>query len=328
MKSTLRQFGLMVGAVAAIAGTAFAQSGDTYPSGPIKLVLPLAAGGATDNLARLSSAPVETKFGQPIVIENRPGAGGSLASAVVAQSEPNGQTLLFANFATHAVTPTLFSSLSYDPVNDFKPVTLIASQPHLVLVNPDLGINTLAELIDYAKKNPGKLNFASAGVGSPLHLAAEYFKIKAGVDLVHVPYKSSAPALLDLIAGRVQVFFDNVSTGLPQVQAGKVKALAITSSKRSPLAPDVPTTAEAGLAGFETYGWWGLAAPAKTPPAVVAKLNAAYVEGLKTPELSAKLASQGYDVIASTPEEFEIYIKSEIAKWAPVIKAANIAPTN
>lgn len=328
MKLGIRHLALAASAIAAVAGAAIAQSADTYPNGPIKLVLPLAAGGATDNLARLSSAPVEAKFGQPIVIENRPGAGGSLASAVVAQAEANGQTLLFANFATHAVTPTLFTSLPYDPIKDFKPVTLIASQPHLVLVNPDLGINTLAELIDYAKKNPGKLNFASAGVGSPLHLAAEYFKIKAGVDLVHVPYKSSAPALLDLIAGRVQVFFDNVSTGLPHVQAGKLKALAITSAKRSPLAPDVPTVAEAGLADFETYGWWGLAAPAKTPPAVIAKLNAAYVEGLKSPELSAKLASQGYDVIASTPEEFEVYIKKEITKWAPVIKAANITPTN
>ncbi len=328
MRPSLRHILLTAGAVAIAATAAFAQSADTYPSAPIKLVLPLGAGGATDNLARISSGPVETKFGQPIVIENRPGAGGSLASAVVAQSEPNGQTLLFANFATHAVTPTLFTNLSYDPVKDFKPVTLIASQPHFVLVNPDLGINTLAELIDYAKKNPGKLNFASAGVGSPLHLAAEYFKIKAGVDLVHVPYKSSAPALLDLIAGRVQVFFDNVSTALPHVQAGKLKALAITSAKRSPLAPEIPTVAEAGLQDFETYGWWGVAAPAKTPPAVIAKLNAAYVEALKSPEVSTKLASQGYDVIASTPEEFEAYIGKEIAKWAPVIKAANLSPTN
>jgi tripartite-type tricarboxylate transporter receptor subunit TctC len=262
------------------------------------------------------------------VIENRPGAGGSLASALVAQSAPDGQTLLFANFATHAVTPTLFPDLTYDPIKDFKPVTLIASQPHLILVTPSLPVNSLAELIDYAKKNPGKLNFASAGVGSPLHLAAEYFKIKTGTDLVHVPYKSSAPALLDLIAGRVQVFFDNVSTALPYVQSGKVRALAITSSKRSPLAPDIPTVAEAGLADFETYGWWGIAAPAKTPPEVIEKLSAAYVAGLKTPEVSDKLASQGYTVIASSPAEFETYIKNEISKWAPVIKAAKLAPTN
>ncbi len=251
-----------------------------------------------------------------------------LASALVAQSPPDGQTLLFANFATHAVTPTLFTNLTYDPIKDFKPVTLIASQPHLVLVNNDLPVKTLAELIEYAKKNPGKLNFASAGVGSPLHLAGEYFKIKTGTDLVHVPYKSSAPALLDLIAGRVQVFFDNVSTGLPYVQSGKVRALAITSAKRSPLAPDIPTAAEAGLPGFETYGWWGIAAPAKTPPEVIEKLSATYIAGLKTPEVADKLASQGYTIIASSPAEFEDYIKKEITKWEPVIRAAKLTPTN
>lgn len=328
MRLKARGVAAALAVLATAVGLSSAKSADTYPSGPIKLVLPLGAGGATDNLARISSAPVEAKLGQPIVIENRPGAGGSLASALVAQSPPDGQTLLFANFATHAVTPTLFTNLTYDPVKDFKPVTLIASQPHLVLVNNDLPVKTLAELIDYAKQNPGKLNFASAGVGSPLHLAAEYFKLKTGTDLVHVPYKSSAPALLDLIAGRVQVFFDNVSTGLPYVQSGKVRALAITSAKRSPLAPDVPTAAEAGLPDFETYGWWGVAAPAKTPPEVVEKLSATYIAGLKTPEVADKLASQGYTVIASSPSEFEDYIKKEITKWEPVIKAAKLTPTN
>ena len=326
MKPGIRGVATAIGIATATLGLAHAQSADTYPTGPIKLVLPLGAGGATDNLARISLAPVEAKFGQPLVIENRPGAGGSLASALVAQSAPDGQTLLFANFATHAVTPTLFTDLPYDPVKDFRPVTLIASQPHLVLVNNDLPVKTLAELIEYAKSNPGKLNFASAGVGSPLHLAAEYFKIKTGTDLVHVPYKSSAPALLDLIAGRVQVFFDNVSTGLPYVQSGKVRALAITSDRRSPLAPDIPTVAEAGLPDFETYGWWGIAAPAKTPPEIVEKLAAAYIEGLKSPEVAEKLGAQGYTIIASTPDEFAAYIDKEIAKWAPVIKAANITP--
>lgn len=300
-----------------------AQSQSAYPSAPIKLILPLAAGGATDTLARISSAAAEPVLGQPVVIENRPGAGGSLAATAVTKAANDGYTLLFANFATHTVSPRLLKSVTYDPLRDFAPVTLIASQPHLLLVNPNLGIRTLDDLVAHAKENPGKLNFASSGVGSPLHLAGEYLKERTGLNLVHVPYKASGPALMDLIAGRVEMMFDNVSTGLTYVQSKQLHAVAISSAQRSPLAPDIPTFREAGLSDFETYGWWGLSAPAGTPAEVVAKLASAYTRGLADPAVAGKLKEQGFTVIGSTPREFQVFIERDIARWAPVIKAVN-----
>jgi tripartite-type tricarboxylate transporter receptor subunit TctC len=301
---------------------------DEFPSAPIKLVLPLAAGGATDNLARIVSTAASAKLGQPIIIENRPGGGGSIASNMVAKAGADGYTLLLANFATHAVAPTMFASLPYDPIKDFSPISLLASSPHVLLVSSDLKANSVAELIALAKTAPGKLNYASSGVGSPLHLAGEYFKAKAGVDIVHVPYKSSVPALVDLISGRVDIMFDNLSTGLPYVREGKLRALAVTSRHRSALAPELPTVNESGLSGFETYGWWGVLAPAQTPTKVVEALSAAFVAAMKSPEVVANLTEQGYDPIGETPAVFAAHIESEIAKWMPVIKATGITAGN
>jgi tripartite-type tricarboxylate transporter receptor subunit TctC len=297
---------------------------ENYPQAPIKLVIPLAPGGATENLARIAGTEASATLGQPIIIENRPGAGGTIASAMVTKATPDGYTLLFANFATHAVAPTMFTSLRYDPIKDFAPVSYLASSPHLLLVSSDLPAQSVAELIALAKSTPGKLNYASSGVGSPLHLAGEYFNATAGTDIVHVPYKSSGPALIDLMSGRVQMMFDNISTALPYVQSGKLRALAVTSNQRSPLAPEVPTVAESGLAGFETYGWWGVLAPAQTPPAVIARLSSAYGGAIKNPGVVAQLNAQGYIPIGSGPAAFRAHIESEIAKWAPIIKSTGL----
>lgn len=248
-----------------------------------------------------------------------------MAAGSVMRASADGYTLLFANFATHTVAPRLLKAVTYDPLKDFAPVTLLASQPHVLLVNKALGVNTLAELIAYAKKEPGKLNFGSSGVGSPLHLAGEYFKEKAGLDLVHVPYKASGPALMDMIAGRIEIMFDNLSTGLPYAQSGQLKAIAITSAARSQLAPDVPTMIEQGLADFETYGWWGIAAPATTSPETVKKISDAYRGGLSDPDVVRKLSDQGFTVIGSDPAAFQAFIEKDISRWASVINTVAAA---
>jgi tripartite-type tricarboxylate transporter receptor subunit TctC len=297
---------------------------DGYPQAPIKLVIPLASGGATELLARIAGTEASAILGQPIIIENRPGASGTIASAMVAKAAPDGYTLLFANFATHAVAPTMFPSLRYDPIKGFAPISYLASSPHLLLVSSDLNVKSVTDLIALAKSAPGKLNYASSGVGSPLHLAGEYFNATAGVEIVHVPYKSSGPALIDLMSGRVQMMFDNLSTALPYVKDGKLRALAVTSKMRSPLAPDVSTVHESGLPGFETYGWWGVLAPAQTPRAALEKLTSAYMGAIKAPSVIAQLTKQGYVPVGSDPAAFAAHIKSEIAKWGPVIKSTGL----
>jgi tripartite-type tricarboxylate transporter receptor subunit TctC len=297
---------------------------ESFPTGPIKLVLPLAAGGATDNLARIVGTVASAKLGQPIIIENRPGAAGSIASSAVATAQADGYTLLLANFATHTVAPSAQIALSYDPVKDFAPVALLASSPHVLLVSNSVKAKSVAELVAMARSEPGKLNYASSGTGSPLHLAGEYFNATAGVQIVHVPYKSSAPALVDLMSGRVEMMFDNLSTALPYVADGKLRGLAVTSRARSPLAPDLPTVIESGLPGFETYGWWGVLAPAKAPQAVVDRLTAAFVAALNAPEVRSQLIAQGYDPIGGDAPALATHIEQEIARWRPVVRAANI----
>lgn len=299
----------------------------SFPSAPLKLVVPLAPGGATDTLARVTSSAAEAILGQSVVIENRPGAGGSLAATAVIKAPGDGYTLLFANFATHTVAPRLLKAVTYDPLRDFAPVTLLASQPHVLLVNKDLGINSLAELVARAKSNPGKLNYGSSGVGSPLHLAGEYLKERAGLDLVHVSYRASGPALMDMIAGRIEIMFDNLSTGLPYVQSGQLKAIAVTSAARSPLAPDLPTMIEAGLPDFETYGWWGIAAPASTPSEIVAKISDAYRRGLVDQDVARKLSEQGFTVLGSDPLSFQAFVEKDIARWSSAIQAAAALPS-
>ena len=306
-------------AALAVVGGALAQA-PTYPTKPIRLVVPFPPGGATDILARDVAQKLTESWGQAVVVDNRPGAGANIGTELVAKSAPDGYTLLMGTVGTHAINPSLYAKLPYDHVKDFAPVILVAGVPNVLVVNPALPVNSVAELIAYAKANPGKLNFASSGSGTSIHLSGELFKVMAGVEMVHVPYKGSAPAVQDLIGGQVQLMFDNLPPSLPQIKAGKLRALAVTSAARAPALPDVPTMAEAGLPGFEASSWFGILAPTGTPPAIVAKLNAEIAKWLATPEAKEKLAKQGANAAGGSPEDFAKHIAAETAKWAKVVK--------
>jgi tripartite-type tricarboxylate transporter receptor subunit TctC len=300
------------------AACALAQS--NYPTKPIRLVVPFPPGGATDILAREVAQRLTEAWGQSVVVDNRPGAGGNIGTELVAKSAPDGYTLEMGTVGTHAINASLYSKLPYDHVKDFAPVILVAGVPNVLVVNLSLPVNSVQELIAYAKANPGKLNFASSGSGTSIHLSGELFKVMAGVDMTHVPYKGSAPALQDLIGGRVQLMFDNLPPSLPQIKGGKLKALAVTSSTRAPALPDTPTIAESGLPGFEASSWFGVLAPAGTPPAIIAKLNAEIAKWLTTPEAREKLLALGADAAGGTPEDFARHIQLETTKWAKVVK--------
>jgi tripartite-type tricarboxylate transporter receptor subunit TctC len=306
-------------AVTAVAVPAHAQA-PAYPTKPIRLVVPFPPGGATDLLARDVGQKLTEAWGQSVVVDNRPGAGGNIGTELVAKAAPDGYTLEMGTVGTHAINASLYAKLPYDHVKDFVPVILVAGVPNVLVVNPSVPANTVAELIAYAKANPGKLNFASSGAGTSIHLSGELFKVMAGVQMTHIPYKGSAPAVQDLIGGQVQLMFDNLPPSLPQIKAGKLRALAVTSAARAPALPDVPTLAESGLPGFEASSWFGVLAPAGTPPAIVAKLNAEIAKWLATPEAKEKLSKQGANAAGGTPEDFAKHIAVETAKWAKVVK--------
>ena len=264
-----------------------------YPSKPIRLVVPFPPGGSLDVVARAIGQKLTEVWGQPVVIDNRPGAGGNIGADLVAKSAPDGYTILEGALSTHAVNVSLYSKLPYDPVKDFAPITLVAITPNVLVVNPSFSVNSVPELVAYAKAHPGKLSFGSGSNGSAGHLAGELFKTEAGVDMVHVPYKGGAPALQALLAGDTQLMFDNLANSTPQLKAGKLKALAVTTAKRSALAPELPTLAETGLPGFDIYTWWGFMAPAGTPKEIVTKWNAEVKRILGTPEMKAVLRPAG-----------------------------------
>ena len=293
-----------------------------YPNHPIRLVVPFPAGGTTDILARDAAPKLTEVLGQPVVVDNRPGAGGNIGADLVAKSQPDGYTLLVGTVGTHAINPSLYAKMPYDHVKDFAPVVLVAGVPNVLVVNPSLPVNSVADLIKLAKSKPGSVNFASSGNGTSIHLSGELFKTMAGVDMTHVPYKGSAPALIDLVSGQVQVMFDNLPSSLPQIKAGKLRAIAVTSLKRSPALPDVPTISESGLPGFEASSWFGLLAPAGTPPAVVTRLNAEVNKWLQSPEGREQLLAQGAQAAGGTPEQFVAHIRAETDKWAKVVKAS------
>ena len=316
MTSLLRRFALGA-SLALVAAWASAQ---TYPVKPIRIVVPFPPGGATDILARDVAQKLTEAWGQQVIVDNRPGAGGNIGSELVAHSAPDGYTLEMGTVGTHAINASLYAKMPYDHVKDFAPVILVAGVPNVLVVNNAVPANSVAELIAYAKANPGKLNFASSGNGTSIHLSGELFKVMAGVQMTHIPYKGSAPALQDLLGGQVQLMFDNLPPSLPQIKAGKVRALAVTSLTRAPALPDVPTVAESGLPGFEASSWFGILAPAGTPPAIVAKLNAEIAKWLATPEAKEKLAKQGANAAGGTPEDFAKHIAAETAKWAKVVK--------
>jgi tripartite-type tricarboxylate transporter receptor subunit TctC len=314
-------------AVVTLSGAAGAQptstgSGQAYPSKPIRFVVPYPAGGPLDTVARLLGQKVAESAGQPVVIDNKPGAGGNIGADSVAKSAPDGYTILMGAVATHAINPTLYASMPYDAIRDFAPVTQVASTPNVLVVNPSVPAASVRDFIAYAKANPGKLNFGSGSTGSAGHLAGELFKTMAGVDMTHVPYKGAAPAMNDLIGGQIQLMFDNLASSLAQVRAGRIKALAVTTSKRSALAPELPTIAESGLPGFDISTWFGIFVPANTPREAVDRLHAEFTRALAAPDVREKMLNLGAEPVGSRPEEFAAYIRSESDKYARVIKAS------
>jgi len=303
-----------------VAGTAAAQS--PYPSKPIRFVVPFPAGGPLDITARALGQDLAKDWGQPVIVDNRPGAGGNIGADFVAKSAPDGYTILMGAVSTHAINVTLYAKLPYDPVKDFAPITLVTSVPNVLVVHPSLPVKNVKELIALAKARPGELNFASGSTGSAGHLAGELFKSMAGVNMVHIPYKGAAPAVMDLLAGHVSLMFDNLASALPNIKAGRVRALAVTTLKRSPVLPQLPTINESGLRGFDVSTWFGVFAPGGTPPEIVAKLNAGIVRILQTPGMRERLAALGAEPVGDKPEEFSAFVKAEILKYARVIKAS------
>ena len=305
--------------LATVAAVPFAEA-QAYPAKPIRLVVPFPPGGPLDVIARTIGQKATEDWGQPVIVDNRPGAGGDIGADIVAKSAPDGYTIVMGALSTHAVNVTLYGNLPYDPIKDFAPIGLVAITPNVLVLNPNVPATSVQELIRYAKANPGKLSFGSGSNGSAGHLAGELFKVDAGVDMVHVPYKGGAPAMQDLLAGQIQLMFDNLANSMPQVKAGKLKALAVTTAKRSSLVPDLPTLTEAGVPNFDIYTWFGLLAPAGTPKDIIAKWNAELVKILGTPEVKERLLAQGAEPAPGSPEQFAALIKSEIPKYAKIVK--------
>lgn len=297
--------------------TAAAQN---FPTKPVTIIVPFSAGGTTDILARIVGQYLGTKFGESVVIENRDGAGGNIGTQTAARAKADGYTLLMGTVGTHAINPALYSKLNFDHIKDFQPLTRVAMVPNLLVVNPERPYRSVQELIEYAKANPGEIAFASSGNGSSIHLSGELFKLMAEVDMLHVPYRGSAPAVTDLLGGQVDIMFDNMPSAIQHVRNGTLVPLAVTPAQRSPELPEIPTIAEAGVPGYEATSWFGLFAPAGTPDDVVKVLHEAIAEALKDPEVIEKFSAQGAQVHSETPEEFAEFIAAETAKWADVVK--------
>jgi tripartite-type tricarboxylate transporter receptor subunit TctC len=317
-----RAFGLALALLAiAVAGTAAAQG---YPNKAIRVIVPYPPGGGTDVIARILQEPLAAELGQPIIIDNRGGAAGNLGTDLAAKAAADGYTILFT-LSSHTINPKLYDKLPFDVERDFAPITLATLVPQILVANPSLPANDMKELIAYAKANPGKLNYASVGTGSPAHIAGELLKLKTGIDMVHVPYKGGGPAVIDTIGGQVQLAFVSMPAAWQHVKAGKLKALGVTSARRAVAAPDVPAIAET-VPGYVVDSWYGALAPAKTPPAAIARLNAAFAKALDNPQVKEKLLAQGAEAAPGTPAEFDRRIKDELAQWELVIKSANIRP--
>jgi tripartite-type tricarboxylate transporter receptor subunit TctC len=314
-----RNFLAATAAAFIVAGTATVGLAQSYPSKPIRLVVPYPPGGSTDIVARVIGEQLSQSMGQRFVVDNRPGAGGNIGMQLAAGAEPDGYTVVVGTTA-HAINMTLFKDLPYDTVKDFEPIALLTEVPLILVVNPAVEAQSVADLIALAKERPGTLNVASSGNGQSTHLAAEMFNAMAGIKLTHVPYKGSAPAITDVVAGHVQLMFDTVMSALPHVQAGKLRALAVSGAERAPVAPDVPTIAEAALPGYEAIAWNGLFAPAGTPRAIIDQLNAEVVKALQSEKVKEQLASLGATTRPTMPNEFSTYVRDEVSKWAKVVK--------
>jgi tripartite-type tricarboxylate transporter receptor subunit TctC len=305
----------------AISAAAHAQ---VYPSKPIRMIVAYPPGGGTDIVGRMVAQKLSEALGQNVVVENRGGASGNIGTEIAARAAPDGYTVLMGNVAPNAINVSLFRNLPFDPVADFAPVSLIASTPNLLVVHPATPARTVKEVIALARARPGTLNFASAGVGSSSHLAGELFRVLAGADIVHVPYKGAGPAMVDVLSGQVQLYFATMPAAMPHVKSAKLVPIAVTSARRSRAMPDAPTIAESGVTGYEASTWYGLLAPARTPGAAVARLHEGVLKILGDAALRERLADQGFEPVGDSPEEFAAYIKSEIAKWGKVIRDARI----
>jgi len=317
---TRRRAALSLAATLAILAPHAAAAADAYPAKPVRFVVAFPPGGGTDIIARSIAQKLTERIAQQVVVDNRPGAGGNIGTDIVAKSAPDGYTMLMGSAGPLAINASLFGKMPFDPIKDLAPVTLAASTPNVLVVHPSLRAATVKELIALAKARPGEINFASSGHGTPAHLAGELFNSMAGVKMVHVPYKGAAPALADLLGGQVQLMFSTMPPALPHVKDGKLRALAVTSAKRSPAAPDLPTLDEIALPGFEANTWHGVVVPAGTPATIVARLNREIVAILHLPEVVERLSCQGAEPVGSTPEEFAAYIRSETLKWAKVVR--------
>ena len=319
----MKWFRLVLCTSIALAASAVAQAQD-YPSKMVRIVVPFPPGGSTDLLARKLAENLTQSLGQTVLVENRPGAGGTVGSAFVAHAPADGYTLLMGVTGSHAVSFSLYAKPTYDPVKDFAAISMIVSSPLMLVKNSKVPANNVAELVSYAKKNPGKLSFGSPGNGTSMHLTGEMFALATGTQLLHVPYKGSAPALNDLLGGQLDIMFGDLLVVQQFVKSGKIQALAVTSSKRHPMFPDVPTIAESGVPNFEALSWQGLFAPAGTPPAVVTRLNAEVVKVLDRPDMKEFFSSQGFIVTPTSPEQFKTFVAAEVTKWAAIVKAAGV----
>ena len=293
-----------------------------YPDKPIRMLVGFAAGGGTDTTARAIGIPLAEALGQQVIVDNRPGAAGNIAADITAHSVPDGYTILMGTIAALAINPSLYQKLPFDPLKDFEPISLVVSSMNVLVVHPSVAAKSVKELIALAKAQPGKLSYGSSGVGGAGHLAGVLFDQLAGTQMIHVPYKGGAPAMIALVGGEVNMVFATAETAVPQIKAGKIRALGVTTAKRSALLPDLPTIAEGGLPGYEANNWYGLVAPAKTPAPIVERLNREVVKVLNMPNVKEQLFRSGLDASPSTQKEFGAYIKSEMAKWAKVVKAS------
>lgn len=312
--------GLFLACATALAIWPSSGAGQSFPTKPVRLISPYPPGGGNDIVSRIIAGKLTTSLGQNVIVDNRPGAGGNVGTEIAAKSPPDGHTLVMGSLS-HAINATLYSKLPFEPIKDFAAVTLIASGVYILVSHPSLPARSVKELVALAKARPGQLNYGSAGNGSGGHLGMELFKLMAGIDLVHVPYKGTAPAMLETVGGQVSLDMDNMLALLPQVKAGKLRALAVTGLKRSSLLPGVPTIDETGHKGFEVSPWFGVLAPAATPRETIARLHAEIVKALRLPDVREKLLAQGAEPVGNTPEQFAAYLQAEVTKWAKVVKA-------
>ncbi len=312
----------LLAAFAALLALSTAASGQTFPSKPLRLICPFPPAGAVDIASRATAHELQKLLGQPVTVENRPGAGGNLGGEQAAKSAPDGYTLFMNTSGIHAINPLLYSKMGFDPAKDLAPIAPLVALNNVLVANPGFKLASVKDLIAQAKAQPGKITYASSGSGTSIHMSGELFKYMTGVDLLHIPYKGSAPAVTDLIGGQVNVMFDNIPSSLPHIKSGKLHALATTGVKRDPALPDLPTIAEAGVPGYEAGVWFGLSVPAGTPKDVIAKLNAESVKATRSPEFVKRMGDLGYLIIPGTADQMADMLKAEVVRWTPVVKAS------